>query len=129
MVKLIQQIFKFGIVGGLAFLIDYGILILLTDYFKINYLLSSAISFSISVIFNYLMSILWVFEINENKNKTTVFSVFIILSVVGLVINELFMMFFVDNLSIHYKLSKIITTFLVMVYNFITRKLVLEKKK
>ena len=129
MKKLLNQILKFGVVGGLAFIIDYGILIFLTEVFHINYLISSTISFIVSVIFNYIMSIFWVFDVDENKNRTTVFSVFIILSVIGLLLNDLFMWVFVDGMSIHYLIAKIIATLLVMIYNFITRKLFLEKRE
>ena len=41
MEKLIKQIMKFGVVGGSAFVIDYGIMIFLTEVFHINYLISS----------------------------------------------------------------------------------------
>lgn len=129
MKKLLNQILKFGVVGGLAFIIDYGILMFLTEVFHINYLISTTISFIVSVIFNYIMSIFWVFDVDENKNRTTVFSVFIILSVIGLLLNDLFMWIFVDGMSIHYLIAKIIATLLVMIYNFITRKLFLEKRE
>lgn len=129
MKKLINQIAKFGVVGGLAFLIDYGIMALLTEVFSVNYLLSTTISFIISVIFNYIMSIFWVFDVDQDKNKRTVFTVFIVLSVIGLLLNDLFMWVFVDGMMIHYLIAKIIATFLVMIYNFITRKLFLEKRE
>ena len=129
MKKLINQIAKFGVVGGLAFLIDYGIMALLTEVYSVNYLLSTTISFIISVIFNYIMSIFWVFDVDQDKNKRTVFTVFIVLSVIGLLLNDLFMWVFVDGMMIHYLIAKIIATFLVMIYNFITRKLFLEKRE
>lgn len=53
--------------------------------------------------------------------------VFIILSVIGLGINELIMWIAVDAFGIFYMLAKIGATAVVMVYNFITRKLFLEK--
>ena len=49
MVKLIQQMIKFGFVGVLCFFIDYGIMVFLTEVFGINYMVSSTVSFSVSV--------------------------------------------------------------------------------
>ena len=65
MKKLINQILKFGIVGVIAFIIDYGILILLTEVFNIYPLISAAISFTIYVIFNYISSVKWVFDVDK----------------------------------------------------------------
>ena len=55
--------------------------------------------------------------------------VFIILSIVGLGINQLIMWICVDKLGIFYMISKIGATAIVMVYNFITRKIFLENGK
>lgn len=126
MKKIINQLLKFGVVGGIAFLIDYGILFLCTDILNIHYLISSTISFTISVIFNYVASVVWVFEINEEKSKLNNFILFIVFSVIGLVINQIIMWLGVDNMNIHYLIVKIIATFIVMIFNFITRKIFLE---
>lgn len=126
MKKLVKQLFKFGIVGILCFFIDYGILIALTEIVGVNYLLSSAISFSISVIVNYILSLSFVFD-TEKGNNLKNFSLFIVLSVIGLGINQLLMWIGVEILGIYYMISKIIATGIVMLYNFITRKVILEK--
>jgi putative flippase GtrA len=125
--KILNQILKFGIVGFIATLIDYLVLILLTEIFDVYYLLSSCISFTVSVIFNYIASMKYVFE-GKNNNKIKEFFLFIILSIVGLIINTILMKLFVETFYIHYIISKIITTAFVMIYNFISRKLLLEKK-
>lgn len=127
MKKLIQQLIKFGFVGGTAFVIDYGVMILLTEVFGINYLISSGISFTISVIYNYVLSIKWVFDVGEDRNKTKEFVVFIVLSIIGLGLNQILMWLTVEKMGIFYMLAKIIATAIVMVYNFITRKIFLEK--
>ena len=51
-----------------------------------------------------------------------------VLSLIGLAINEACMWLSVEFLGIHYKLSKIGATGVVMVYNFISRKIFIEKK-
>lgn len=120
---------KFGIVGVLCFGIDYGLMIFLTEVGGIPYLVSSGISFSVSVMVNYILSLTFVFETDKNKNKNKIveFLIFIMLSVIGLGINQILMWVCVDKLHVHYMISKIGVTGVVMLYNFITRKLILEK--
>ena len=43
MKKLFNQLIKFGLVGGIAFIIDYGIMVFLTEVFKVPSLISEAI--------------------------------------------------------------------------------------
>lgn len=127
MKKLMTQIVKFGFVGVLSFLIDYGILIFLTEVIGIHYLISSGISFSVSVIVNYILSITYVFDSNKDNNKIKEFVIFVVLSIGGLVINQIIMWLCVDLMDIYYMISKIGATAVVMVYNFITRKIFIEK--
>ena len=132
MKKLISQVLKFGVLGGLAFLIDYAVLIILTELVGINYLISSGVSFCVSVVFNYILSIVWVFDVEKNMGKKKVaqnFFVFIVLSVIGLVLTEILMWTGTDILGIHYLLTKIGATAIVMIYNFVSRKIFLEGKK
>ena len=128
MKKLIAQVLKFGVVGGTAFLIDYSIMIALTEFFGINYLISSGISFVVSVIYNYILSVHWVFDVDKDVDKKKEFIVFILLSVIGLGLNQLLMWVFVSRVHVFYMLAKIFVTAIVMIYNFVTRKIFLEKK-
>lgn len=124
--KLFNQILKFGVVGGLAFVIDYVSLIICKELIGLNVLLSAAIAFSISVIFNYILSIKWVFDVDKEKSAQKNFILFIVFSVIGLGLTELIMWFGTDIVNINYLIVKIIATAIVMVFNFITRKLFLE---
>lgn len=127
--KLLNQIARFGLVGIIAFVIDYAVLLLLTEVCSVHYLISSAVAFLVSVIFNYILSIAFVFDTDKNQSKTTQFTLFTLMSAGGLGINQLMMWLLSDLLFIPYQLSKFAATAVVMVYNFITRKLFLERKE
>ena len=124
--KLFNQILKFGVVGGIAFVIDYVTLIICKEIININVLLSAAIAFTVSVIFNYILSIKWVFDVNKEKDSRKNFIIFIIFSIIGLGLTELIMWFGTDIIKIYYLIVKIIATGIVMIFNFITRKIFLE---
>ena len=123
---LLVQIFKFILVGGTSFILDFFFLYVFKEFFKLPVLLSNTLSFCISVIYNYIASIKWVYHVNNEKSKKKQFITFIIFSVIGLLLNDLIMYICTDLLMIHYMLSKIIATAIVMVFNFITRKIFLE---
>lgn len=126
MKNLIKQLFRFGIVGGIAFLIDYSVLFICTEYLGIYYLISSFISFTVSTVFNYIASVRWVFDVNQKKSQRRNFVLFIVFSVIGLGINQCIMWFGVEKLDLYYMLVKIGATAIVMVFNFVTRKMFLE---
>ena len=124
--NLLIQIFKFGIVGGIAFLIDYVVLFCCKEFIGLSVLLSAAIAFTVSVIYNYIASVKWVFDVNKEKSAKKNFVIFIILSIIGLIITEIIMWIGSDIMKINYLIVKIIATAIVMVFNFITRKMFLE---
>lgn len=124
--KLIAQFMKFGVVGVIAFCIDYGLLVLLTELFGVNYLVSATISFTVSVIFNYCASMRYVFTHKEGMSRRREFIIFVVLSVIGLLINNGCMWAGVELLGIHYLITKIFATAIVMVWNFVTRKIFLD---
>ena len=126
--KLLSQIFRFLLVGGLAFVIDYLTLIFCKEVLNIHVLISAAIAFTVSVIANYILSVKWVFDVDKEKSKKKNFVIFIIFSIIGLGLTELIMWFGVDIVKISYLIVKIVATAIVMVFNFITRKLFLEKR-
>ena len=126
MKKLIEQFMKFGVVGAIAFVIDYGLLALLTELFGINYLVSATISFTVSVIFNYVASMRYVFSHKQDMSRRREFIIFVVLSVIGLLINNLCMWAGVEIFGVHYLIVKIVATAIVMVWNFVTRKIFLD---
>ena len=96
MKKLFEQIMKFGVVGVLSFAIDYGIYCALCLLFHVPVLVANFFGFTISVIFNYIMSMKFVFERKEDMDRKAEFVIFVILSLIGLGLNEALVWFFVE---------------------------------
>jgi putative flippase GtrA len=119
------QFFRYVFVGGAAFIVDFLSLFILTDYFGIYYITSAAIAFILGLITNYLFSISWVFDQRNINNKTIEFSIFAVIGVIGLVLNELFIWFFTSELGFYYLISKIITAIIILFWNFFARKITL----
>lgn len=141
MKKLINQIMRFGIVGVVAFLVDYGMFVLLANALNVYYLIANIFGFTISLIVNYLLSMKYVFARKEDTDKKKEFMTFTVLSLVGLAINELIILACVDGVYLHSiklqeifdigvakQAGKIVATGVVMVYNFISRKIFIEGK-
>lgn len=151
MKKLFDQMIKFGIVGAICFVIDYVIglivmnlvmIVLSPAYFEIASVVGSVVGFTVSVIANYILSFKFVFARKENMDKKLEFVAFLVLSIIGLLLNSVLVWisvgpiyggsaFFQERLGYNlvYTGTKIFATAVVMIYNFITRKIFLEQKE
>lgn len=130
--SLLKQIIRFAIVGAIATLIDFGILFLLKNLCGWDPTISNGISFTISLIINYLLSMRFVFNPDEKLSKQKQFLIFVITSVIGLGLSELIMyfgtkIFGTDNVTV--LIIKILSTGIIMVYNYVSKKLLLEPHK
>lgn len=119
---------KFVIVGGLSFVLDFIIYYVLKNFFSVYYIVAGFFSFTLSLIFNYLMSMKFVFKSKDDLKKTHEFIIFVTLSVIGLGINLLCLYILVDLFDINDLIAKILVAGIVMVFNFITRKIFIEQK-
>jgi len=123
----IIQFFRYCFVGGLAFIVDYGLLYMLTEYAGLHYLVSATISFVAGLLVNYALSTWWIFRKSKLKNKMAEFTIFALIGVIGLGLNNLLLYLFTDVIGIYYMVSKLITAALVMIWNFAGRKIILFK--
>lgn len=123
--QIIRQFIKFTGVGMTCFAIDYGIMVLLTEVFGIKYIYSAGISFTIATIINYFLSTKFVFDSKGKSGYDLLF--FVVLGAAGLALNQLLMWWLVSILGLSYLIAKLISGILVSFYNFITRKIFLER--
>ena len=124
--RLVAQLMKFGVVGIIAFVIDYGVMVALTELLGLNPVLSATISFTVSVAFNYVASMRYVFTHRDGMSRRREFVIFVVLSIIGLGLNDLLMWLGTDTIGIDYRIVKIGATAIVMIYNFVTRRVLLD---
>lgn len=116
-----KEIIRFCIVGGISFLVDYGLLYICTEFVGLYYLASSAVSFTISVIFNYWLCVAYVFKgIKKQSRKQA--TLFIGSSIVGLGLNQFCMWLFVELVGMYYMLAKIFATVIVTIWNYVMKR-------
>lgn len=125
MKKLIEQILKFGVVGIIATVIDFGVLYILSQPLGIDPVVSAGISFCVSLVFNYVASMRYVFTHREDMSRSREFVIFLVLSLIGLAINEAIMaagVAVLGNSALAVMGTKVLATAIVMVWNFVSRK-------
>ena len=129
---------KFGIVGVIAFIIDWGILNILVGAFHMHNVLAATISFIISLIFNYVASMKMVFKHREDMARWMEIVIFVVGAVIGLFMNDAIIWISTYGMNhdayvsqsteylIRTNVGKLIATAVVMVWNFLTRKWLLD---
>lgn len=130
--NIIGQFLRYFVTGGLAFIVDFGVFALSLYYFEIHYLVSNLIGLMAGNVVNYLLSIGWVFSSEKRKmekHRLLEITVFVLISLLGMGLNEFLMYLFVGVLAIQEMVSKIVAAIIVLLYNFFARKYILFKKK
>ncbi len=115
------EIVRFCLVGGGCFLVDYGLLYVLTEYAGIHYWYSSGISFTTTVFLNYWLCVVYVFHGARHQTKRQA-AVFFGSSIAGLAINQFCMWLFVDIMGIYYMIAKLAATAVVTVWNYVMKR-------
>ncbi len=120
--KLVKQFWRYFIGAGIGYLFDFGTLVLLTEVFSVNYLLSAIIGFTVGLIVVFIISKRFVFGDSKLQSKSLEFGLFAVIGVGGLGILTLLMWLLTDLASINYIISKIVATTIVYTWNFFVRR-------
>jgi putative flippase GtrA len=121
----LPQLLKSMAVSFLAFAVDFGLLVLLTEAAGLHYLLSAAVSFLAGTTVSYVLSIVWVFPTRRFSTRLLEYGLFIAVGLVGLSLNEALLWAFTEPLGIFYMASKILAAAIIFFWNFWARKLLL----
>ncbi len=135
----LKEIVRFAFTGGVCFLIEYAALVLLKEAFCLPVVAATPIAFLISVFFNYLLCVKWVFPGAKEGSRRAQLG-FAVTSVMGLFLNWVIMwaltallgedalLFTLFGMGIKiYMVNKAAATLLVMVWNYVTKRALLRK--
>lgn len=117
------QFIRYFFVGGIAAVVNIGSLFIFTDLFDINYIISNIFAFILGLITNYCLSKKFVFTNDNSMNKVFEFITYAVIGVLGLGIDTLMLWIFTNKFKIYYMISKIISTMITFIWNFVARKL------
>jgi putative flippase GtrA len=119
---MLRQFVRYVVVGGLAFVVDFSVLFLLTEELGLHYLVSASIAFLLGIVTNYLLCIAWIFDYRALNNRAHEFALFFAIGIAGLLLNNLLMFILTEFLDCHYLLSKAGAAALILIFNFSLRR-------
>ncbi len=120
--KIFQGSFaRYLVVGITSAALEMFLLILFVEQFAVTPLVGNVFAFLITCILNYVLSRKWVFE-RTGERKRVEFVLFMFFVTCGLLISQFVMWIGVDQWNIDYRISKVIATGFVVIWNFFTRK-------
>lgn len=125
-VKIILYLF----VGGTAALVEWGLFYLFFYYLLVGLGLSvdtltmvaTALAFGLSTLYHYFLGNILVFDSGSKYDKSKELSLVFLVSIMGLVFNLVLMYVFVGLLACQPMLAKVITSCIVVVWNYLSRK-------
>lgn len=121
-----RQFIKFALVGFASLAVEYLFLGYFLQALSMDYLLATTIAFIISIVVNYILSMKYVFSHKEDMSRKREFTIFAVLSAIGLGLNDLYMFIGVSLLNVGTMAMKLISTFFVTWYNYFSRRKFLD---
>lgn len=115
---MVKKFFKYSIVGVLGTIIDFSTLIIQVEILKFNIYLSILLSFMLAASVNHIINRNFTFK-STNPHIKQEYLKFILVSLVGVITNLCIIYILSDILRVHYIVSKILATSIVLLWNFL----------
>jgi putative flippase GtrA len=113
---------RFGIVGILGMIVDFGVTWVCKEKLKINKYIANSTGFTCALINNYLLNRYWTFA-STNNPIIYQFTKFLLVSLIGLGINNLLLYIFVRNTKHNFYLLKLCVIGIVFFWNYFANTL------
>jgi putative flippase GtrA len=115
--ELISKFIKFGVVGFSGLFVDFGLTYFTKEKLHIPKYVANAIGFMSAATSNYFLNRIWTFE-SHNPEIMLEYSQFILISIIGLVINTFILWLLVSRFKFNFYLAKVFAIGVVTVWNF-----------
>ncbi|MBU6388633.1 GtrA family protein [Patescibacteria group bacterium] len=123
-----NQIVKYVVSGGSATATNLTVLYVLTDFFRMYYLVSSVCAFIVSVIVSFSMQKFWTFEDSSRDNVRTQFAFYSAVVLANVALNTFLVYAFVEWFSLWYLAAQFLAGMLIAVVSFFAyRNLVFKR--
>ncbi|KOF02217.1 GtrA family protein [Roseivirga seohaensis] len=109
---------KFSAVGLSGLAIDFCITFLAKEKLRLNKYFANSLGFVFAATSNYLLNKTWTFQ-DTNPYAVTQFSKYILIALIGLVINNLIIYLLVNKKEISFYWAKLVAIGIVVLWNFI----------
>ena len=122
---LARELVRYTVAGGLASIVDVGMLVVLTQGLGVYYLHAAALAFGCGLLTSYLLSIGWVFHARTWQNPCVELGLFTLIGGMGLLWCGVCMWLVTEYAHLHYLCSKVVSALVVFCWNFVAKKWVL----
>jgi len=120
----LRELLAYGLASAAALSVDAALLVVLID-FGVHYLAATAVGFCAGIAVAYALSVSMVFRHRAIADRRREFAGFLAVGLVGLVLTQLLMAFWVSLVGLEPPLAKLPTAGLVFVFNFVARRTLL----
>jgi putative flippase GtrA len=110
------QFIEFALVGCVAAVGHYGVLILLSERAGVSPVPASGAGFTVGAAISYLLNYQLVFRSDKDHMPTS--AKFLTVALLGLVLNSVIMALLTEGVDLHYLPAQITATILVMVWSY-----------
>lgn len=114
----IIKFLKFAAVGFSGLFIDYAFTYLFKEIFRVQKYISNSIGFTIAASSNYILNRVWTFE-SDNPDIAIEYTEFLVISLIGLGINNLVLWLIVSRFKINFYVAKFFAICVVTLWNFL----------
>ncbi len=126
--KKFQIYIKYVIAGGTAAIVNIAFLYLFTDIIGIYYLISTTIAFIIAYFVSFYLQKFWTFRDNSKDQLARQMSVYFIVGLANLAVNDAGMYILVDWVKLYHILAQIIMGALIAISSFLIYKYMIFKE-